>query len=118
MDIRHPLQPIDEELLGLHAGTGLPLHALLTKADKVSRGERARTLVRVQRRLAELGVEATLQDFSSTKGEGIDDVHAVLDHWLFDVPLVVDGDDDRGGDAGSSSIPGLSVTFRNAQGGD
>ena len=87
MDIRHPLQPVDWELLELHADTGLPLHCLLTKADKVSRGERARTLSRVRRELEEHGVEATLQDFSSTKGEGIDDAHAVLDHWLFGAPL-------------------------------
>ncbi len=83
MDIRHPLQPIDWELLEVHAETALPLHVLLTKADKVSRGERATTLRRVQGELVDAGVEATLQDFSSLKNEGIGDVHAVLDHWLF-----------------------------------
>ena len=87
MDIRHPLQPIDRELIELHGGTGLPLHCLLTKSDKLSRGERARTLARVQAELADDGVEATLQDFSALKDQGIDDVHAVLDHWLFDAPL-------------------------------
>lgn len=90
MDIRHPLQSIDHELLELHGETALPLHVLLTKADKISRGECARTLKRVQRELAGAGVEATLQDFSSLKAQGIDDVHAVLDHWLFDVPLDVE----------------------------
>ena len=95
MDIRHPLQPIDRELLDLHADTGLPLHCLLTKADKLSRSERARTLSRARRALEADGIEATLQDFSSTKGEGVGDVHAVLDSWLFDVPL----ETDDGGDA-------------------
>lgn len=90
MDIRHPLQPADRELVELHGDTGLPLHCLLTKADKLSRGERARTLLATRRELEAAGVEATLQDFSSTKGEGIDDVHAVLDSWLFDVPLETD----------------------------
>ena len=87
MDIRHPLQPIDRELIALLDDTHLPLHCLLTKADKLARGERSRTLRRVQGELAGAGVEATLQDFSSLKGEGIGDVHAVLDHWLFDAPL-------------------------------
>ena len=87
MDIRHPLTPADERLLELHAASGSGLHLLLTKADKVSRAEAARTLERVRRELESGGVEATLQDFSATRGQGIDDVHAVLDHWLWEAPL-------------------------------
>ena len=86
MDVRHPLTPVDLEFLELRAEAELPLHCLLTKADKVSRAERARTLRRVRGELVRAGVEATLQDFSATRAEGIDDVHAVLDHWLFDAP--------------------------------
>ena len=87
MDIRHPLTPIDRQLIELQQVAGGELHVLLTKADKVSRNERRRTLDKVRRELEALGVEATLQDFSSLDRTGIDDVHAVLDHWLWDVPL-------------------------------
>ena len=104
MDIRHPLQPIDRELLELRDGTDVPLHCLLTKADKLSRGERSRTLLRVQRELVDAGVEATLQDFSSPKGLGLDDVHAVLDHWLFGAPL--DGVEDPADGPGEGAARG------------
>ena len=87
MDIRHPMTPVDRQLLELQQLGASGLHVLLTKADKVSRNERRRTLERVRRELEELGIEATLQDFSSLDGDGVDDVHAVLDHWLWDVPL-------------------------------
>lgn len=87
MDIRHPLTPVDRQLIELQQVSGAGLHALLTKADKVSRNERRRTLDEVRRELETLGVEATLQDFSAHDGTGVADVHAVLDHWLWDVPL-------------------------------
>jgi len=87
MDVRHPLTPIDEMLLELHGASDSELHVLLTKADKVSRGEATRTLEQVRRQLERRDIEATLQVFSATRGQGIDDVHAVLDHWLWNVPL-------------------------------
>ena len=87
MDIRHPMTPIDRQLIELQQSGHSDLHVLLTKSDKVSRGERLRTLEAVRRELETLGVEATLQDFSALRKEGIDDVHSVLDHWLFGVPL-------------------------------
>lgn len=87
MDIRHPLQPVDWQLLEIQQEAGIALHVLLTKADKIARSARARAVAGVQRQLTEAGIEATLQDFSSLKDEGIDDVHAVLDHWLFDKAL-------------------------------
>ena len=83
MDIRHPLQPVDWELLEIQQAADIELHVLLTKADKIARSARSRAVAGVQQRLADAGIEATLQDFSSLKGEGIGDVHAVLDHWLF-----------------------------------
>ncbi len=87
MDIRHPLQPVDWDLLEIQQSAGIDLHVLLTKADKIARSARGRAVAAVQKQLADAGIEATLQYFSSLKAEGVDDVHAVLDHWLFDKPL-------------------------------
>lgn len=87
MDIRHPLQPVDWQLLDIQQQAGIGLHVLLTKADKIARSARQRAVTAVQRELEEAGIEATLQDFSALKREGIDDVHHVLDHWLFGVEL-------------------------------
>ena len=87
MDIRHPMTPVDRSLIELQQVAGGELHMLLTKADKVSRNECRGTLDRVRRELEALGVEATLQDFSALRKTGVDDAHAVLDHWLWDAPL-------------------------------
>lgn len=92
MDIRHPLQPVDWQLIEIQQEADVALHVLLTKGDKIARSERGRVLRRVSAELADEGVEATLQDFSALKHEGIADVHAVLDHWLFDQPLPTDPD--------------------------
>lgn len=87
MDIRHPVTDSDWQLIELQQQGQAGLHILLTKADKLSRNQVSRTLTDVQGRLAEAGVEATLQDFSALKKVGVDDAHAVLDNWLYDVPL-------------------------------
>ena len=42
MDIRHPLQEFDQQMLNWAAQAGLPVHILLTKADKLKRGPRAK----------------------------------------------------------------------------
>ncbi len=83
MDIRHPLQPVDWQLLEIQQAADIGLHVLLTKGDKIARSARGRAVAGVQGQLADAGVEATLQDFSALKAEGVGDVHAVLDHWLF-----------------------------------
>ena len=41
MDIRHPLKDYDRQMLGYAVQRGLPAHALLTKADKLGRGQQA-----------------------------------------------------------------------------
>ncbi|MFK7891951.1 MAG: ribosome biogenesis GTP-binding protein YihA/YsxC [Granulosicoccus sp.] len=89
MDIRHPLTETDWQLIELQQSGGSGLHVLLTKSDKLSRGNASGALLSTQQQLAEAGIEATIQTFSALKKDGIDDVHAVLDHWLFDAPLSV-----------------------------
>ena len=87
MDIRHPLTDADWSLIELQQQGQSDLHILLTKSDKVSRNQVSKALHGTQSELAKAGVEATLQDFSALNKSGVDDAHAVLDNWLFDVPL-------------------------------
>jgi len=82
MDIRREVTDLDWRLLELLAPTGAALHVLLTKADKLKRGQAARSLESVRRTLEQAGVEASLQLFSAQTGQGIDDAHEVLDEWL------------------------------------
>ncbi|MFK7861479.1 MAG: ribosome biogenesis GTP-binding protein YihA/YsxC [Granulosicoccus sp.] len=87
MDIRHPLTDADWTLIELQQQGQSGLHILLTKSDKLSRNQAASAVLKTQSALADAGIESTLQEFSALKKQGVDDVHSVLDHWLFDIPL-------------------------------
>ena len=87
MDIRHPLTDSDWTLIELQQRGQSGLHVLLTKADKLSKSQVASSVMAVQDALSKADVDATLQDFSALKKKGVEDVHAILDHWLFDIPL-------------------------------
>jgi GTP-binding protein len=80
MDVRHPLKDQDRDLIGWAAALGIPLHVLLTKSDKLSRGPAKSTLLAVRRELASIPA-TTVQLFSALSGEGIDEARKVLDQW-------------------------------------
>lgn len=82
MDARHPLTPLDRTMLDWFSPTGRPVHALLTKADKLSRGAALATLREVRAVLAEYGTDYTAQLFSSLKGTGVEEAEATIGGWL------------------------------------
>ena len=43
MDVRHPLTPLDRQMLDWFSPTGKPVHILLTKSDKLSRQQAQKT---------------------------------------------------------------------------
>jgi GTP-binding protein len=73
MDSRHPLKDLDRSLLAL--AQGLPVHVLLTKADKIGRSEGARALAAVRR---ELPADAGVQLFSALNGLGAEEARVAL----------------------------------------
>jgi GTP-binding protein len=44
MDARRPLTDLDRKMIAWFAPTGRPIHCLLTKSDKLTRQEQAKTL--------------------------------------------------------------------------
>jgi len=78
MDSRHPLMPLDRQLLQWLRVAQRPTHVLLTKADKLSKQAAQRTLAQVRRELAELSPGTTVQLFSSLKQEGIPEAASTL----------------------------------------
>ena len=82
MDSRHPLTPLDRQMLDWYAPSGRPVHVVLTKADKLSRNEAGSTLLVVRRELSAWGPQVTAQLFSSLKKTGIEEVEAVVGAWL------------------------------------
>jgi GTP-binding protein len=82
MDCRHPLKDFDREMLGYCRDIGRGCHCLLTKADKLSRGEGARTLALVRKEIAAMGSDATAQLFSTPAKTGLDEARSVLSELL------------------------------------
>ncbi|NCT68922.1 MAG: YihA family ribosome biogenesis GTP-binding protein [Rhodanobacteraceae bacterium] len=82
MDARHPLKDFDRQMLVFGAASGRPCHCLLTKADKLSRSEGARTLAAVRKELAEIAPGASAQLFSSLAKTGLDELRALVIGWL------------------------------------
>ncbi|MBS0194953.1 MAG: YihA family ribosome biogenesis GTP-binding protein [Proteobacteria bacterium] len=79
MDIRHPLRDYDRQMLAFAAARGLPAHGLLTKADKLGRGQQAQTLAAVRRELPE---NVSVQVFSAETKLGVDEARSVVGGWL------------------------------------
>ena len=82
MDIRRPLGEKDEQMMALVSARGLPVHLLLTKADKVSRNEALPTLRRI---CAATEGRATAQLFSALTKEGVDEARKRL-RSMFSAP--------------------------------
>ncbi len=82
MDARHPLTDLDRQMIGWFAPSGRPIHVLLTKSDKLSRGPANATLLEVRRELAAYGPHVTVQLFSSLKKTGVEEVERVVSGWL------------------------------------
>lgn len=87
MDIRHPLSDFDRMMLEWADTSELPIHILLSKADKLAYGAAKNVLLKVQSIIRkEYGNRATVQLFSSPKRQGIEEAYEVLEVWLFDEP--------------------------------
>ncbi len=76
MDIRHPMQEFDNMMVNWALESELPLHVVLSKNDKISRGAAQSTLLKIRRELSEAGVDefVTIQTFSSLNGDGVDEL--------------------------------------------
>ena len=77
MDVRHPLTPHDRAMLELARAAALPVHVLLTKADKLGRGAA---------RAGACGVRATSRvrppcsSFRRMSGEGL--ARGARERWM------------------------------------
>jgi GTP-binding protein len=75
MDSRRPLTDFDVQMLDWSGSHGLAAHVLLTKADKLSRGESSTVLKQVRTRVE--GV-ATVQLFSAVAKTGVDEARRAV----------------------------------------
>ena len=79
VDIRRQLKDFDRQMLAFADTVGLPAHVLLTKTDKVKRGQAATALLEVRR---DLGDMATVQHFSALNRQGEGEARGKLEEFL------------------------------------
>ena len=78
VDIRRGLGPLDAQLLTWITPRLLPVHVLLTKADKLGRGAAAAALAKIRKELQAENPLYTAQLFSATARTGVDEARETI----------------------------------------
>lgn len=93
MDCRMPPTDIDIVMLDWTKALDLPVHVLLTKADKLSKNQAQASLFKLQDMLKTQYPHATAQLFSSLKRQGLEQAWAKLEGWMnYERPVKVKAD--------------------------
>jgi GTP-binding protein len=82
MDIRHPLQEFDRNMLDWALASSLRIHIVLTKADKLNRGPANAVLLETRKQLAAVDKAITIQLFSAEAKTGVIELQEILASWL------------------------------------
>ena len=82
MDIRHPLQEFDRQVLIWAKQINLPVHVLLTKADKLSRSAGMNALQKIRNEVIKNNPATSIQLFSAVKSIGRDELRKILNQWF------------------------------------
>ncbi|OGT40549.1 MAG: YihA family ribosome biogenesis GTP-binding protein [Gammaproteobacteria bacterium RIFCSPHIGHO2_12_FULL_38_14] len=82
MDSRHPLKELDQQLISWCLECAVPLHILLTKADKLTASMQRNILNTVKDALKSFDSMISVQLFSAVKKTGMDAARAKLISWF------------------------------------
>ena len=75
MDVRHPLTEHDRTMLDLASSRSVPVHIVLTKADKLGRGAGLQAMAGVRKAV---GPGITMQLFSALSGDGVAEARGAM----------------------------------------
>jgi len=87
MDVRHPSRDFDRLLPEWATAARMPVHILLTKADKLGKGPAGSALLKVRDQLAGRAEPVSVQLFSAPKRIGLRELSDLLDIWLAESPV-------------------------------
>lgn len=85
MDARHPLTELDLQIIRWTQAADLPVHCLLSKADKLRPNRIPPLIDHCLAALNRFDHAISLQPFSGLRKQGVAHAHAVLDRW-FELP--------------------------------
>ncbi|MBU2991646.1 ribosome biogenesis GTP-binding protein YihA/YsxC [Octadecabacter sp. 1_MG-2023] len=79
VDARHGIKPVDEEIMALLASAAVTFQCVMTKTDKLKKGELEKVLVQVREKLQKFpSAFPEMVLTSSEKGEGIETLRAII----------------------------------------
>lgn len=81
MDIRHPLKEVDKQMICWAVEAEIPVHIVLSKADKFKSGARKAALLSVKKHLSRISEKITCQFFSATHKIGTEELIDKLKVW-------------------------------------
>ncbi|GGK61578.1 ribosome biogenesis GTP-binding protein YihA/YsxC [Amphritea balenae] len=85
VDIRHPLKEFDQMMIQWCQQANMPLHILLTKADKLKKGPAQNAVLKLKRDLdAKNNPLISIQSFSALKKNGVEQLRDRLNNWLLE----------------------------------
>lgn len=80
IDSRHPIKELDRNMIEWARACNLPMHILLTKADKLNNQGKSKALNAIKPILSPDSMSVQL--FSSLKRTGFDHFHQKMDEWF------------------------------------
>ncbi len=93
MDIRHPLKETDKQMVQWAVTANIPVHVVLSKADKLKSGARKTALLAAKKRVERISDQITTQVFSATSKLGLEELIEKLASWYaFDEKTVEDSE--------------------------
>lgn len=81
IDCRREVGHVDQQVLDMAKEAGIPVHILLTKSDKISRGAVNNSVLALKNELSLYGQSVSLQAFSALKGIGLEEALNKLQAW-------------------------------------
>lgn len=85
VDIRHPMKEFDQVMIDWCIEADMPLHILLTKADKLKKGPAQNAVLKLKRDLnVKDNPRLSVQAFSSLKKTGVEQLREHLNGWLLE----------------------------------
>ena len=82
MDVRHPLKDLDRQMIEWVADLGIATHCLLTKSDKLSKGQASAALQKTLAALRAIDPGVTAQLFSAVNQRGVPEARQTIEGWL------------------------------------
>lgn len=80
-DIRHPLKESDKQMIQWAVNADLPVHVVLSKADKLKSGARKAALLAANKQLVRISDQITSQVFSATHKIEVDSLIEKIKTW-------------------------------------